>query len=56
MSELLTRLLIACLCLWLVDKILSVFGVSEPANKIVQIVAIIVALIFIFAGWMLGVR
>ncbi len=50
---LLTRMLIGCLSVWLVDQILAKFSVGEPAARIIQIVVLILAVIFILFGWYL---
>lgn len=53
---LLTRMLISCLSVWLVDQILVKFSVGEPAAKIIQIVVIILAVLFILFGWYLDFK
>jgi len=52
---LLDRLLIACLCVWFIDQCLAKFKVSEPPARIVQIIVIILAIIFILVGWYLPI-
>lgn len=53
MEPLLARLLIACLAVWFTDKVLEVFRVGEPARWVVQIIAVILGLLYIFLGWYL---
>jgi len=47
------RLLVGCLLIWLVDKALSVFEIPARIAKVIQIITIILALIWILLGWML---
>jgi hypothetical protein len=51
----LTRMLIGCLSIWLVDQILAKFGIGEPPARIIQVLTIILALVFILIGWALPV-
>jgi len=51
--DLLTRLLIACLSVWFIDQMLAKLGVKEPVARAIQIIAIILALLFVLLGWML---
>lgn len=52
----LDRLLIACLSVWFIDQCLAKFGIGEPAARIVQIIVIILAIVFILFGWALAFR
>lgn len=51
MPEFLIRLLVGCLVIWLVDQVLVKFGIGEPPARIIQIITIILALIYIVVGW-----
>jgi len=53
---LLARLLIACLSVWFIDQCLVKFGIGEPVAKIIQIIVIILAILFIFFGWYLDLK
>lgn len=52
MPSFLVRLLIGVLVIWLVQVILGALGVKEPANRILFLVTIIVAVLWILFGWM----
>lgn len=49
--NLLTRMLIACLSVWFIDQVLTKFSVGEPAARVIQILVIILAIVFILLGW-----
>lgn len=53
MPELLIRLLIGCLVLWLIDKGLAVFKVGDPPAWVIQLIAFILAVLYILFGWMI---
>jgi len=53
---LLTRMLIGCLSIWLVDRIIAVLKIGEPAAWVIQLVTIILALAFILMGWALDLK
>ncbi|HEX5704871.1 MAG TPA: hypothetical protein VFX97_16860 [Pyrinomonadaceae bacterium] len=53
MPDYLVRLLTGCLAVWLVDQVLVKFGVGEPAARVIQILVIILAVLYIVFGWML---
>jgi len=47
--ELLVRLLIAALVIWLTQVLLGVFEVKQPANKIILVIVVILVVL-----WLLG--
>lgn len=53
MEPLLFRLLVGCLALWLIDKGLAVFKVGDPPAWAIQLIAYILAVLYILLGWMI---
>ncbi len=47
------RLLIGCLLVWLIDFTMGAFGVAELPRKIILIVTLILAWVYILFGWAL---
>ena len=50
MSGFLVSLLIVVLVLWLIRVVLDAVGLGEPANKILWIVSIVVAVLWLVSG------
>lgn len=48
--DLLIRILVAIGIIWLVQTFLSAFGLKDPANKIIFVVAIILVIIWLVSG------
>jgi uncharacterized membrane protein YvlD (DUF360 family) len=50
MPEFLIRLLIVVLALWLIQKLIEVVELKEPAPKIIWIVALVLGIIYLLVG------
>lgn len=51
--DILIRLLIAICIIWLVQTLLGVFSLKEPANKIIFVVTIILVILWLVTGTVL---
>ncbi len=56
MEPLLYRLLVGCLVIWLMDQIIGVLKIGEPAAWVIKLVTVILAVVFILFGWALNFR
>lgn len=50
MQPFLIRLVIGCLVIWLVDRIVSALRLSDTAQRIIEAVTILIAVLFILFG------
>lgn len=56
MESLLVRVLLAIGLIWLVQVILGALEIKEPANKVLFMVTLLVAVIFIIGGGALALK
>lgn len=56
MQDFLVRLLIAIGIIWLAQTLLDTFGIQPPAKKIITIIVVIAAVLFLVGIWVLPLR
>lgn len=54
MQSFLIRLLIAIGVIWLTEKLLGVFGTTEPARRVIFVIVLIIMMLFLVFGSFVG--